>query len=113
MKITVGENIRFIRHMKGLSQDDVAKKLNISIPAISKIETGVTDVNLSRLEQIASLFEMSVVQLVGFNKKIENNKVTELDLLNDKLFNREIEMVELQQKVITLFEELRMNKKTA
>ena len=39
-------------------------RLGISIPAFSKIETGVTDVNLSRLEQIANIYEVSVVQLL-------------------------------------------------
>jgi transcriptional regulator with XRE-family HTH domain len=61
---TLGKKIRLLRHQKGWSQEEVAKRLDISIPAFSKIETGITDINLSRLEQIAVLFEMSVVQLL-------------------------------------------------
>ena len=53
---TLGKKIRLLRHQKGWSQEDVAKRLDISIPAFSKIETGITDVNLSRLNQIAKLF---------------------------------------------------------
>jgi transcriptional regulator with XRE-family HTH domain len=49
---SVGKNIRTLRHQRGWSQEDVANRLGISIPAFSKIETGVTDINLSRLEQI-------------------------------------------------------------
>ena len=58
---TLGKKIRLLRHQRSWSQEDVAKQLDISIPAFSKIETGITDVNLSRLEQIATLFGMSKV----------------------------------------------------
>lgn len=103
-----------LRHQKAWSQEDVAKRLDISIPAFSKIETGITDINLSRLEQISNLFEMSVVQLLTFNDLEQEQKfVNELDVVNKKLTDREIEIIELQKKVIELFEELRHNKATA
>ncbi len=70
----LGKKIRLLRHQKGWSQEDVAKKLDISIPAFSKIETGITDINLSRLEQISNLFEMSVVQLLTFNDLDQDQK---------------------------------------
>jgi transcriptional regulator with XRE-family HTH domain len=38
---TLGKNIRDLRHRKGWSQEDIALKLDISIPAFSKIETGI------------------------------------------------------------------------
>ena len=57
---SVGKNIRTLRHQRGWSQEDVAHRLGISIPAFSKIETGVTDINLSRLEQIANIYEVNV-----------------------------------------------------
>lgn len=63
----VGKKIRLLRHQKGWSQQDVAKKLGISIPAFSKMETGITDLNLSRLIQIAKLFNFTAVQLLSFS----------------------------------------------
>ncbi|MES2809208.1 MAG: helix-turn-helix transcriptional regulator [Bacteroidota bacterium] len=111
---SLGKKIRLLRHQKGWSQEDVAKRLDISIPAFSKIETGITDINLSRLEQISNLFEMSVVQLLTFNDLEQEQKfVNELDVVNKKLTDREVEIIELQKKVIELFEELRHNKATA
>ena len=101
-------------HQKGWSQEDVAKRLDISIPAFSKIETGITDINLSRLEQLSNLFEMSVVQLLTFNDLEEDKKfVNELEVVNKKLTDRETEIIDLQKKVIVLFEELRHNRATA
>lgn len=111
---TLGKKIRLLRHQKGWSQEDVAKRLDISIPAFSKIETGITDVNLSRLEQIAALFEMSVVQLLTFTDSDHDQKaINELEVINKKLMDRETEVIDLQKKVIELFEELRHSRITA
>jgi transcriptional regulator with XRE-family HTH domain len=111
---TLGKKIRLLRHQKGWSQEDVAKRLAISIPAFSKIETGITDINLSRLEQISKLFEMSVVQLLTFND-LEHDQtfINELEVVSKKLTDRETEIINLQKKIIELFEELRHTKITA
>jgi transcriptional regulator with XRE-family HTH domain len=61
----ISQNIRFLRLKKEWSQAKMAKELNISITAVSKIETGLTDINLSRLEQIAELFDITVAQLAS------------------------------------------------
>jgi transcriptional regulator with XRE-family HTH domain len=45
---SAGKNIRTLRHEHGWSQEDVANRLGISIPAFSKIETGVTPRNQAR-----------------------------------------------------------------
>jgi transcriptional regulator with XRE-family HTH domain len=111
---TLGKKIRLLRHQKGWSQEEVAKRLDISIPAFSKIETGITDINLSRLEQISALFEMSVVQLLTYNETEQDQKTaSELESVNKKLMDRETEVIDLQKKVIELFEELRHKKVTA
>jgi transcriptional regulator with XRE-family HTH domain len=108
---TLGKKIRLLRHQRSWSQEDVAKQLDISIPAFSKIETGITDVNLSRLEQISTLFGMSIVQLLTFNDTEEQEKYNnEVDTLTKKLQEREADVIELQKKVIDLYEELRRAK---
>ncbi|MET3980624.1 transcriptional regulator with XRE-family HTH domain [Mucilaginibacter sp. UYP25] len=108
---TLGKKIRLLRHQKGWSQEEVAKRLDISIPAFSKIETGITDINLSRLEQISVLFEMSVVQLLTYNEVEQDKQIaSELENVNKKLMDRETEVIDLQKKVIELFEELRHKK---
>jgi len=92
----LGKKIRLLRHQKGWSQEDVAKKLDISIPAFSKIETGITDINLSRLEQIAVLFDMTVVQLLTFSDSEQDQKfINELETVNKKLLDREAEVIDL------------------
>jgi transcriptional regulator with XRE-family HTH domain len=105
---TLGKRIRLLRHQKGWSQEDVAKRLEISIPAFSKIETGITDVNLSRLEQISKLFDLSIVELLTFvDSEEQKNYDSQLDAANKHLQDREAEIIRLQKKIIELYEELR------
>jgi transcriptional regulator with XRE-family HTH domain len=109
---SVGKNIRTIRHQRNWSQEDVANRLGISIPAFSKIETGVTDINLSRLEQIATIYEVSVVNLFALDAEETQPETSHLTIAQKKISERETEIANLQRKVILLYEELR-NRTTA
>jgi transcriptional regulator with XRE-family HTH domain len=104
---SIGKSIRILRHQHGWSQEDIANRLGISIPAFSKIETGVTDVNLSRLEQIANIYEVSVVQLLTVDNEQVETVPSHLNIIQKKLSDRETEIATLQRKVIELYEELR------
>jgi transcriptional regulator with XRE-family HTH domain len=110
---SVGNNIRTLRHQRGWSQEDVATRLGISIPAFSKIETGITDVNLSRLEQIATIYEISVVQLLGLGLTETEKQYSSMSEAQKKLTDREGEIADLQRKVIELYEELHNRKSIA
>jgi len=110
---SVGNNIRTLRHQRGWSQEDVATRLGISIPAFSKIETGITDVNLSRLEQIANIYEISVVQLLGLGLTETEKQYSSMNAAQKKLTERESEIADLQRKVIELYEELHHKKSVA
>jgi len=108
---SVGRNIRTLRHQRSWSQEDIANRLGISIPAFSKIETGVTDINLSRLEQIADIYEVNVVNLLALDAEATELPVSNLSIAQKKITDRETEIANLQRKVILLYEELR-NKAT-
>lgn len=104
----IGKKIRMLRHQKGWSQEEVSKQLDISIPAFSKIETGVTDINISRLEQIAALFKLTVIQLLSYSEPEQDVKLnSDIETLTKKLQERESEVIDLQKKVIELYEEIR------
>lgn len=68
----LGEKIRYLRTLKGYSQDDMAHLLDISPTAYGDIERGKTDVSHSRLEQIAKTMELSVLDLLSFGERIAN-----------------------------------------
>lgn len=104
----IGKNIRQLRQRNGWSQGEVAKRLKISIPAFSKIETGITDINISRLDQIADLFEVSTLEIISKGGEMESAyNFEEITILRNKVASQEEEILKLQKKVIDLYEEIR------
>lgn len=65
--LQAGQNIKAIRELKNFTQDYVATKLNMSIPGYSNIETGKTDVTLTRLLQIAKVLQIDYLQILNLN----------------------------------------------
>lgn len=65
----INDKIRFIRMEKGWSQEIMAEKLNMALATYSNIERGITNIQNSRLEQIASVFEMELMELLSFGEK--------------------------------------------
>ena len=105
---SIGKTIRTLRQERDWNQEEVATKLKISIPAYSKMETGITDINLSRLEQIAQLYDKTLTELLSFgNDEPVIDYEGQLKDLNFRLHSREAEMITLQTKLIQLFEELK------
>ena len=103
---SIGKNIRVLRRSRNWSQEDVATRLGISVPAFSKIETGVTDINLSRLEQIAGIFDVGVPHLITLQEERTEPQLIQLTVVQKKLHERESEIARLRRKVIELYEEV-------
>ncbi|OOQ60403.1 helix-turn-helix domain-containing protein [Mucilaginibacter pedocola] len=105
----VGKRIRDTRKGKGLNLHDVARLMGISVPAVSKLETGTTDINLSRLQQIADILEIDICFLLAGteNAKLVNQRI-QTEAAEKRLALYDEEIVLLQRKVITLYEELLM-----
>ena len=79
----------------------------MSTPAFSKIETGVTDLNLSRLEQFADLFEISIIELIDYGQEKQPKKhIVDLINLNNQIIKLDEEVIALQRKMIILLDEL-------
>ncbi len=67
--MNVSDKIRFMRQLKGWSQEEMAEKLEMSPNGYANIERGETDVRLSRLEQIADIFGTNLTELMSFGEK--------------------------------------------
>jgi transcriptional regulator with XRE-family HTH domain len=61
----IGKNIRRIRCKQGWNQAEAAKRLRLSTAAFSNIETGITDISISRLYQLADIFQVSVHEILN------------------------------------------------
>ena len=102
---SIGEHIKQSRLALGLSQADAAKKLNISTPAFCKIETGQTDLNISRLLQISKTFKVPVAQFID-GQLAGADPSAELAVLKKELIEKEEEINKLRKKVIDLYDRL-------
>lgn len=103
---SIGDQIKQCRLALNLSQADAAKKLNISTPAFCKIETGQTDLNISRLQQISKVFKVPITQLLGLSAAPDSAE--ELAMLKKELMEKDEEINKLRKKVIDLYDKLGM-----
>ena len=65
----LNQKIRKLREFHEWSQEEMAERLSMSKNGYAKIERGVSQVNLERLQQIANLFQMDVVELLSSEHK--------------------------------------------
>lgn len=105
--MNVSDKIRFMRQLKGWSQEQMAEKLEMSPNGYANIERGETDVRLSRLEQIAEIFGIGLTELMSFGERSilyycgDNNTINNLQTLNA---SPETLLMELQKHQILLQE---------
>lgn len=59
------QKLRQMREKAGLTQGDLADKLDISRPAVSSWESGKIRPRLNKLQQLAELFDTTVADLMG------------------------------------------------
>lgn len=67
MTMEFKNNLKQLRHERGLGQVELAKQIGVSKGVISLWENGLREPNLSSLIAIASFFKISIDELVGFD----------------------------------------------
>jgi transcriptional regulator with XRE-family HTH domain len=73
----IHEKIKFMRQIKGWSQGEIAERIGMSPNGYGSIERGDTDISLSRLEKIASVFGIDLIELMSLGNQVTYNKVCE------------------------------------
>ena len=82
------ENLNTLRKAKGLSQEELAIRLNVVRQTISKWEKGLSVPDADLLIRIAEIFEVSVSDLLGTrieNEKEVNAVAEQLSRINEQL----------------------------
>lgn len=92
----LNENIKAIRKSKGLSQEELAVKLNVVRQTISKWEQGLSVPDSDMLISISEALETPVCTLLG--ETVAEPKVDDLKVISEKL---EIINLQLAQRKIT------------
>lgn len=103
MEKTVGGRIRRLRQNQFKGQREVADALDISVPAYSKIETGITEVTIPRLRQIAAYYGVEPEELLNDER---NDFTKEIEALKGQLKEVSDYCIILQRKLIATYEEL-------
>ena len=68
----IGKKLRDLRKSKGLKQEFLAEKLNISINAISQYETGKRKVDLDTLRKLAEILNVSTDYFLDDNYEMDD-----------------------------------------
>ena len=63
--IIIGRRISSIRIQKGMSGNDLGKKVGVSCQQIQKYESGASKASLTMLKRIANSFGVSLYELIG------------------------------------------------
>ena len=71
-----GDNLKKIRKLKKLSQEELAEKLNVSRQSVSKWETGVASPEMNNLLELCKIFHCKINDLV-------NDYITDMESLNE------------------------------
>ncbi len=90
------ENIKAIRKSKGLSQEELAVKLNVVRQTVSKWEQGLSVPDSDMLISISEVLETPVSTLLG--ETVVESKVDDLKVISEKL---EIINLQLAQRMAT------------
>jgi transcriptional regulator with XRE-family HTH domain len=77
-QMNLGFKIKKIRELRDFTQEYLAEKIGITQSSYSKIENGNDDILYSKLQEIATVFNLRVEDIIGFNENIvfnlKNNK---------------------------------------
>lgn len=74
MEETFGQRLSRIRKEKGLTQEDIAKKIVISPQAVSKWENDLSSPDILMLSSIADILGVSIDELLGHQTNNKDNK---------------------------------------
>lgn len=80
--MNLGEHIKKLRKEKDLSQEQLAKMLNVSRQAISKWESGKTYPDIENLILLRDIFNVTLDDLIINENKTKSEDTIELDKLS-------------------------------
>ena len=89
----IGSVIRKYRKECGLTQEEMAKRLGVTTPAVNKWENGNTNPDIELLAPIARLLHISLDTLLSFQEKLTDMEIeTLIRQMGDKLEKEDLRM---------------------
>jgi len=81
---SIGEIISFLRKEKGMTQSELAEKMNVTDKAVSKWERNLSCPDINSIPRLAEILDISTDELLNAQKKndLNSNRINEiLDLI--------------------------------
>ena len=74
----IGEIISSLRKEKGMTQNDLAEKMNVTDKAVSKWERNLSYPDVNSIPKLAEVLGTTVEELLNAQTKKEDNKINEI-----------------------------------
>lgn len=78
---SIGEAIASLRKKKGMTQNELAEKMNVTDKAVSKWERDLSCPDINTISKLADILDVSVEELLKAKKK-DNSNTKMKDLIN-------------------------------
>ena len=76
---SIGETIAYFRKQKGMTQSELAEKMNVTDKAVSKWERDLSCPDINTISKLADVLDVSVEELLKAKKQdYSNNKIKDL-----------------------------------
>ena len=79
---SIGETIASLRKQKGMTQNELAEKMNVTDKAVSKWERDLSCPDINTISKLADILDVSVEELLKAKKKENSNTTQMKDLIN-------------------------------
>lgn len=92
----IGNKLHQLRKIAGMTQEQLAEKLNVSRQTISKWESGGTTPDLDSIVKISKIFQVSLNELLleeDAKAEDKDGKITLEDLMKINLYNRKMTLL--------------------
>ncbi|MFL1997682.1 helix-turn-helix transcriptional regulator [Lysinibacillus irui] len=94
--VSIGRTIRSLRKQNNMSMQELGDKVALSQASISRLESGVTDINFAQLSNVCDVFELT---LTNFFAIVENRMDLKLDV-------SPVEVKTIDDKLIDIIQQL-------
>lgn len=86
--MNLGDNLLELRKRKGLSQEEVAEKLNVSRQTVSKWETNQSQPDFDKIRPLCALYDISANELIMEDNKESSSNTDRSIIKQDDGFRR-------------------------
>ncbi|OBX04212.1 transcriptional regulator [Gallibacterium genomosp. 3] len=122
----LNQKIRILREQNLLTQEEMADKMNMSLNGYARIERGETKLHLDKLEKIAKIFDMDIIELITTDNNniflinensqlssnyynnspnIENEKLKLIIIHKDELLKQKEKEIQKLEEIIALLKD--------